>query len=130
MRKQVADAILKAMVSVKGAEIVCRFLSARIYASRSVLIRLPLRRRRRTSSFALQRRWTDTRSRKARLKPLSAFPIPAQHHTRNTVAGSEPTTWLWLLAPSATSRSRLVSVVGHSLNPELHMEPKDTEAKR
>lgn len=80
VRKQVADAILKAMVSVKGAEIVCRILSARIYASRSVLIRLPLRRRRRTSSFALQRRWTDTRSRKARLKPLRLpHPGPAPH---------------------------------------------------
>ena len=84
VRKEVADAILKAMVSVKGAEIVCRFLSARIYASRSVLIRLPLRRRRRTSSFALQRRWTDTRSRKARLKPppSPSRPSTTREHCR------------------------------------------------
>ncbi|EOD27797.1 hypothetical protein EMIHUDRAFT_204765 [Emiliania huxleyi CCMP1516] len=84
VRKQVADAILKAMVSVKGAEIAPENLVVRFAEA--------------VDGYPLPKGTPEA----------SAFPIPAQHHTRNTVAG----------------------VVGHSLNPELHMEPKDTEAKR
>ena len=93
IRKAVAEAILKAMVSVKGAEIVCLLDS---YHSNLRVAQRPDPSAVAKAPENLVVRFAEAVDGYPLPKgtPEAAFPIPAQHHTRNTVAGSEPTTSL------------------------------------
>lgn len=83
VRKEVADAILKAMTSVKSAEI----------APENLVVR-----------FA---------------ESVDGYPLPKGLPPRRCTP-----------APCERVITAPVATAGHSLNPDLHQEPKDTEATR